>query len=234
MSATELKYVSERLAQFNEVVVSLSRSAPPPGPQAGNGWFREYMVSDRRVAECGNPPTLELSDTPDRLFAVYTFYYANAIRAFRDNRNAGASIGQRIGIVFEAMWDEIQGRLGRIFDQLLELDVLAAMNELKEAVRATINRVNSGTVATGEHLNGWIWLYMNDAASWSLNRMQEEFPQAPAEASAADVHRVFNAYLNAIKSIPRRDGPWLPAAWQIEFEAICSAVVIALRSIRFG
>lgn len=233
----QVLYVKQRLQNYLARITALSQAATPPGKNAANGWFREYMVGDAEIVRAGDPPTLPLTGDALELFRVYTFFYSVVQRAFRDNGNHSANwtygsvlwpnLGQMVGEI---------AAVGAAVFQLLTGDDQAkeaAKKNLAEAIEALMRKVDqAGVVWGGAHANGWISVYARDAGNWTIAELNKNFPQESA-SEAGRVADVLRAVCKQIAELPTQGhDPWLKPEWQIKFQAICDAGATTLATYK--
>jgi len=232
----QVLYVKQRLQNYLERIAALSQAATPPGTNAANGWFREYMVNDGVIVQCGQAPTLPLSGEAQQLYGIYSFFYGNVERAFRDNGNHSAS-----AIHGQVLWPGIAGMLGEVAAVIGSIVQLMtggdqakeqAKENLANSIKALVEKVNgSGYVWGGAHANGWISVYARDAGNWTIAQLDSVGFPAGKASDAGKVADVLRQICLQIAALPtEHHSPWLRPEWQIKFQAICEAGAMTLRS----
>lgn len=231
----QVLYVKQRLQNYLARITALSQATTPPGRNAANGWFREYMVGDAEIVRAGEPPTLALTGDAQELFRAYTFFYSVVQRAFRDNANHSANWTQ--GSVLWPNLGQIIGEIAAVGSAVIQLfsgdsqAKEAAKKNLALAIDALMRKIDqAGDVWGGAHANGWISVYARDAGGWTLGELNKSFPQGTASDAGrvADVLRVVCEQMAALPT--QGHDPWLKADWQVRFQAISEAGAATLAS----
>ncbi|MBS0174996.1 MAG: hypothetical protein JSR64_13245 [Nitrospira sp.] len=233
----DILYVKQRFQNFFAAIVAISDHARPPGTNAANGWMREWVLSDPGIQRLGDDPTLPLSGDAAALFEAYRFNYSYTLRAFRDNTNVWSSGFQSLSV----FWDNIGGAIGSVIRTVSALIQLIfgdektreqAKENLARSVEALMNDVKTrGTVWNGRHMNGFVAAYMRDAANWtSQHHLDGKFMDQNTDAGKlAEILRQTFRQVAALQT--EGHNPWLNAEWQVRFQTILTASVIALASL---
>jgi hypothetical protein len=234
----QVMYVKQRLQNYFQRIIELSAAAEPPGKNAANGWLREYMVNDGVIIQCGAAPTVPVSDDALKLFQAYSYFYVLLERAFRDNGNHYSSIALAPHVLFDNM-GAFLGDLITVIASIVSL-IEGDQNQQDAAEASVVQAVtklakdvaNSGVVWSGAHANGWISVYAQAAANWTIqNQLNVNFPKGTATdaGAVADVLRSVCERIAALDT--KGHDPWLRADWQVSFETIMRAAVVTLASL---
>ncbi len=234
-AAVDVAYVKQRFRDFLQRIVELSLAAQPPGAQAANGFFRQYMVTDARLAQLGAPPTLPLGSQAQALFDVYTAFYGyvrNDVFARCEN------------VPGERILDAIFSELGAVIQFALNLLTAIfgsdqqqreqAAAQLSQEIGPLVQRLNdnANSPINGTHASGWIAKFSSDTAFFTKTLLDQKVPpNTPGQlGQIADVIRAMLTQLNLIPF----DGmnPWLKGAWQLQYQSVLRSAVIALDTIQ--
>lgn len=213
---------------FFEVQVEISKQYPPAYNNAGNGWFRDKLVTrfaNTGMGECAdsvvhdqNRPTLD---------DIYAFFAYCNYRAFKSNENAKASPGQIINITLSEYEDEIYSLASAIAGVIThspETVASAAINLATLLITHTKKETSSG-----KHLNGHIQGYAADGAKWTQKFLREFDPHNEVEVKMKAILQ--NTFV-AIEGLRAPTSPWLHSKWQIEYTVILDSAAKALRTLR--
>jgi hypothetical protein len=212
--------VVTRFRDFFQRIRELSEAASPPGQNCANGWFQQYMLYDS-VLNALKTPTGVTGDQAGKLDAAYVQFYQLTNRAFLNgNVNSGPYAWLK-----DAVEKEVVDLLTVLFETALGLSVPDSLVDFYEGV---LNALWYQASYGGGGANGWIAVFEHDAATWTLPSID-----ATGLVDSVPGVAVIKAALVAITSLNTSFGnvPFLPAVWQVQFEAIMAAAVTALDSI---
>jgi len=232
-ATADVAYVKQRFRSFLLRIIDLSRQAQPPGWHAANGFFHDWVSTDRIIDSMGGPPTIPLGPEAQALFDVYLDWHHNVlIRVFRNANNVE---GSRVG-------DAVLHSLGEIAKFAVDLfnaifsdpdQRQQAAQRLQSDYDAAVRRLNdaSNQPVSGRHMNGWISKFSADTAFFSLSVLNQRVPRG----TPGDVGRIAEVIRAMLQQLNRLEvnghNPWLKGFWQLQYQATLQATVVGLDAI---
>lgn len=239
-NADELKAVKNVNLRFQVLLYQLyelSNWNPPPGTNAASGVWRDKIVSDEKIKNIGTLPAGGMTGDAGKLAEVYNEFYTKTVEAFFANGNvegvwAGkgslfrAALGQAGEKVYGISFDIYQSSGGD------EAENKKFATEARNSARALIRTIDrKGPVYKGAHANPRIAVSEYNAATAALQKLDQLFG-GDYSGAGGPAARVLRQVFTEITTIPTvTEIPWLPSAWQIQFQYVCLTGSIVMERI---
>lgn len=223
----------DKIADFLDRIGSISAANPPPAPNAANGHFRNSVVNDPVIKQCGKAISVKLSADGSKLWEVYKVFYQGTRGAFKANSNYYANwknpeLRRPILEQLQEGKKEIGTLVGTISASIAVPNPVT-ISAVTLAAKDTIESLKDQKLSTeGEHANGHISGGIDSAAVATILKIDHD-----TYGKATRVTQVLRAICDPMRRLQTRGHePWLNAKWQIEYQALCKSGAIALRAIK--
>ena len=235
--AKAVKDINLRFQVLLYRLYELSNMNPPKGTNAASGAWRDKVAADPKLENLYKFPVKGLTGDAAKLAEVFGIFYAGTYGAFTDNPNMDAAWSGKGSLYRSALGqagEKVYGISFNIYQSAggSEAEDKKFATEARNSARALIRSIDAlGPVTSGAYANKRIAVSAYNAANSAIRKLDELFAgdySGPEGPGAKVMRQVFAE----ITTIPTAlEGPWLSAAWQVQFQYVCLTGSIVMEKV---